>query len=300
MEKLFKPYIYAAKEEIQKTSSSFKKKLALLKQHKMAFLCFIFLVFCVLVAFLAPFFSTYTYDEICLEVKNMPPGRLHLLGTDDLGRDLFVRLCMGVRISLFVGVMAALIDLIIGIWYGMIAAFLGKRIDQFMMRFCDILDTIPYFLIVIALTVVLGSGLFTIILAMCLTSWIPMARIIRSQILGTKSKEYVLCAQTLGASFWRILIRYLLPSAISPMLVTMTLTIPLAIFVEAILSFLGLGVQVPIASLGSLASDGLNALRYYPWRLFFPAFMICLLIFAFNQIADALKEILDPKGVHEQ
>ncbi|NGX30957.1 MAG: Oligopeptide transport system permease protein OppC [Chlamydiae bacterium] len=293
---LYKPYIYAAKEEhIGKPFSYLKHVLSQFRQSKQAVFCLSILGFLFLLSILGPWISPYTYYGISLESRNLSPCLSHFLGTDDLGRDLLTRLCLGIRISLFVGVAAALIDLVIGVWYGMIAAFLGKQFDQWMMRFCDILDTIPFFLIVISLMVVIGPGLSTIILAMCLTSWIPMARIVRTQILATKSKEYVHAAQTLGAGFFRILVRYLFPSAISPMIVTMTLTIPTAIFTEAILSFLGLGVQIPIASLGTLASDGLSSLRYYPWRLFFPAGMICLIIFAFNQIADALKDALDPK-----
>jgi len=298
---LYDPFIYAAKEEaIEKKPFSFiQYTFQKMRENRFAFIALLTLTFITLFSIFYPLFSKYTYYGISVTEKNHLPSWTHFLGTDDLGRDILVRVCMGVRISLFIGITAAIIDLFIGVWYGMISAFLGKKVDAIMMRFCDVLDTIPYFLIVIALMVVLGPGLFTIIMAMCLTSWIPMARIIRSEILVTRSKEYVIAAKTLGAGFFRILYHHLLPSCISSMIVTLTLTISMAIFVEAILSFLGLGVQVPVASLGTLANEGLVALRYYPWRLFVPATMIVLLIFSFNQIADAIKEAFDPKNNYE-
>ncbi len=252
--------------------------------------------FFILLAFIGPWISGHTYYDINLEIKNTPPSSLFWLGSDDLGRDLFTRLCYGIRISLFVGLAAAVIDLVIGVTYGAFAAFCGGKVDEFLMRLTDILSTIPDLLIIIALTVVFGTGLGSIILAFIVTGWISMARIIRSKILQTKSDDYVLAAKTMGANIRHIFFYHLIPSSIGPMIVTMTLTIPLAIFTEAILSFLGLGVQVPIASLGSLAHDGLTSMRYYPWRLFFPSIAISCIILSFNILGDVLRDCFDPQG----
>ena len=163
------------------------------------------------------------------------------------------------------------------------------------MRFADILYAIPYLLVVILLMVVIGSGISTIILALTMTGWINMARIVRSQVLQIKRQDFVLAAVALGASKRRILLRHLIPNAMGAILVTLTLTIPAAIFAEAFLSFLGLGVQAPIASLGTMANDGLAALRYYPWRLFFPAGLISLTMLSFNVLGDGLRDALDPR-----
>lgn len=247
----------------------------------------------VLAAIFAPMLTLYTYFEIDLSAKNLPPSATHWFGTDDLGRDMFVRVWYGARISLFIGVMAACIDLFIGILWGGIAALAGGKVDELMMRLADILYSIPSLLIIISLMVVLGPGLLTILIAMAALGWITMARVVRGQLLQIKQQGYVLAAIALGAGFWRILFRHLLPNAIGPIIVTVTLTIPSAIFTEAFLSYLGLGVQAPIASWGTMASEGVAALEYYPWRLFFPAGFICLTILAFNLIGDGLNDAFE-------
>ena len=201
----------------------------------------------------------------------------------------------GARISLFVGIIAALLDLIVGVLWGGIAAFAGGKVDEVMMRIADILYGLPYLLVVVLLIVVLGTGLIPIIIALTIIGWIPMARIVRGQVLQLKTQEYVLAAHALGAGFFRILFKHILPNAMGPIIVTLTLTIPYAIFVESFLSFLGLGVQAPIASWGTMASDALSALKYYPWRLFFPAACISLTILGFNLIGDQLRDALDPR-----
>jgi oligopeptide transport system permease protein len=164
-----------------------------------------------------------------------------------------------------------------------------------MMRIADVLYGLPYLLVVIMLMVVMGSGLIPIIIAMTITGWINMARIVRGQVLQLKEQEFVMAAEVLGASFSRILLKHLLPNAMGPIIVTMTLTVPTAIFTEAFLSFLGLGVQAPVASWGTMASEGLPALRYYPWRLFFPAAFISITMLAFNLVGDGLRDALDPR-----
>lgn len=236
-----------------------------------------------------PSLSGYRYDEIHLADKNQPPSARYWFGTDDLGRDLFTRAWYGARISLTVGLLAAAIDLGIGMLWGGIAGLAGGRWDETLMRLADILYSIPYLLIVILLTVVLGSGMLSLLIAITLTGWVTMARIVRGQILLLKEMEYAQAAQALGASPTRVLFTHLLPNAQGPILVTLTLTIPSAIFAEAFLSFLGLGIQAPIASWGTMANEGLPALQYYPWRLFFPALLISQTLLSFHLIGEGLK-----------
>lgn len=256
----------------------------------------ILLTMITLLAIIGPMLSGYTYFDIDLARQNEPPSELHWFGTDDLGRDMFTRAWYGARISLFVGVVAAIIDLFIGVFWGSVAAFAHPRVDDFMMRIADIIYALPYLLIVILLLVVLGPGLLSIILAMTAIGWITMARIVRGQILQIKQQEYIAAARALGASFWRILFRHLLPNALGPILVTLTLTIPTAIFTEAFLSFLGLGVQAPIASWGTMANEGLTAMLFYPWRLFVPATLISITMFAFYLVGEGLRDRICEEG----
>lgn len=266
-----------------------------LKQNKLAMFGLISLMLLLIMAIIGPFFSHYTYYETQLHLKNEPPSSTFWFGTDELGRDLFTRCWWGARISLFVGITASIVDLIIGVLYGALAALLGGKIEEWMMRLSDILYAIPYLLVVILLMVIIGSGLTTIILALTITGWINMARIVRSQILQIKQQDFVKAAFALGASRKRVLLRHLIPNAMGPIIVTLTLTIPAAIFAEAFLSFLGLGVQAPIASWGTMANDGLSAMRYYPWRLFFPAAFISLTMLSFNLLGDGLRDAFDPR-----
>lgn len=266
-----------------------------LKSNRSALFGLITLCILLILAIFAPLFSQHTYYETQLHLKNEPPNATFWFGTDELGRDLFTRCWWGARISLFVGVTASLVDLVIGVMFGAFAGFAGGKTEEWMMRIADILYTIPYLLVVILLMVVIGPGIFTIILALTLTGWINMARIVRSQILQLKQLDYVKAAIALGASRRRILMRHLIPNAMGPIIVTVTLTIPSAIFAEAFLSFLGLGVQAPIASWGTMANDGLSAMRYYPWRLFFPATLISLTMLSFNLLGDGLRDAFDPR-----
>ncbi len=285
----------AQEEPSVESSSYWRESWDRFKEHRFALVALCLLSFLIISAIVGPLFSSYTYFETHLPLKNLPPSAQFWFGTDELGRDLFTRIWWGARISLFVGISAALIDLAIGVFFGAFAAWKGGKSDDVIMRLADVLYSIPYLLVVILLTVMIGSGLGTIVIALTMTGWIPMARIVRGQILQLKSAEFVLAARALGASTSRILLRHLIPNAMGPIITTMTLTIPTAIFAEAFLSFLGLGVQAPIASWGTMASDGLSALTYYPWRLFFPAGFICLTMLCFNVIGDGLRDAFDPK-----
>ncbi len=284
-----------ALSEETEISSYWKDSWKRLKSNKRVMFGLWTLAFLIVMALIGPLLTPYTYYETHLPLKNLAPSLDFWFGTDELGRDIFTRIWWGARISLFVGITAAVIDLILGVIYGSIAGLFGGKTDEAMMRISDIIYSIPYLLVVILLIVVMGSGLTTIIIALTIIGWIPMARIVRGQILYLKELDYANAAYALGASRWRILFRHLLPNAIGPIITTMTFSIPTAIFAEAFLSFLGLGVQAPIASWGTMASDGLSALRYFPWRLFFPAVFISLTMLCFNLVGDGIRDAFDPR-----
>ncbi len=240
--------------------------------------------------------TPYTVNGQNLAVQNQAPSVNHWFGTDDLGRDVFTRTWYGARISLFVGLVAAFIDFFIGVIYGGISGYKGGRTDNIMMRIVEILYGLPYLLIVILLLVVLGPSLFTIILALSLTGWVGMARIVRGQVLQLKTLEFVHASKSFGAKTSRIIRKNLLPNTMGPIIVQMTLTVPTAIFAEAFLSFLGLGISSPFASWGVMANDSLTTIiSGHWWRLFFPAFFISATMFAFNVLGDGLQDALDPK-----
>ena len=249
----------------------------------------------VMIAIIGPWLSPYSYSDQNLAQANQPADAEHWFGTDSLGRDLFVRVLYGARISLYIGLTASVINLFIGVIYGGIAGYFGGRVDRIMMNIVDVLYGIPLLLYVILLMVVLQPGLTNIFIALGVAYWLGMARIVRGQILVLKEQEYVLAARSLGAGPWRILFRHLLPNSLGPIIVTMTLAIPEAIFTEAFLSFIGLGVAAPMASWGVLASEGITSLRSYPFQLFFPAAAISITMLAFNFLGDGLRDALDPR-----
>ncbi|MGM9949572.1 MAG: ABC transporter permease [Lysinibacillus sp.] len=282
-------------DKLAKKQVSFWKEVFYRFSHnKLALVGLIILILVAGMALIAPEVSKYTYDQN-VGLYNSPPSADHWFGTDDLARDIFVRVWEGARISLFIGLTAAVIDLIIGVLWGSIAGLAGGRVDNIMMRIADVLSAVPYLLVVIILLVVMERGLIPMIIALSITGWVNMARIVRGEVLSIKNQEYVLAARTLGANTWHLIKRHLIPNAMGAILVTMTLTIPQAIFTEAFLSYLGLGVQAPLASWGTMASEGNKALTSAPWRLIFPALFISLTIFAFNAVGDGLRDALDPK-----
>ncbi|GAB6929606.1 oligopeptide ABC transporter permease OppC [Paenibacillus sp. JCM 10914] len=283
-------------EVIQRESlSSWKDSWERLRKNKLAMSGLVIMILIIFMAIIGPIISVYDYETNDLMNTNMPPSAEHWFGTDDLGRDVFVRTWMGARISLTVGLAAAAIDLIIGVIYGGMMGYFGGRVDEFMNKFAEILYSIPYLLVTILLLVVFEPSLGTIILALTITGWINMSWIVRGEIMQLKSREFVLASRSMGASAPRLLFRHLIPNAMGPIIVTLTLSVPSAIFAEAFLSFLGLGVQAPVASWGSMINDALSGWMYYPWRMLFPALFISLTMLAFNIFGDGLRDALDPK-----
>lgn len=278
----------------QKTISFWSQVINTFMRNRLAVFGLIVLIIVILMALFVPMISRYSFSEQT-GFYNVAPNRDFWFGTDNLGRDVFVRSWVGARISLLIGLSAAVIDLVIGVLWGSIAGMVGGKVDNVMMRIADVLTAIPYLLVVIMLLVVMQQGLLPMIVALSITGWVRMARIVRGEVLTIKNQEYVLAARTLGASNWHLIWRHLIPNAMGSIIVTMTLTIPSAIFTESFLSYIGLGVTPPMASWGTMASEGNEAIITAPWRLIFPAILISITIFAFNAVGDGLRDALDPK-----
>ncbi|WP_064092258.1 oligopeptide ABC transporter permease [Rossellomorea aquimaris] len=216
-------------------------------------------------------------------------------GTDDLGRDLWTRTWNGTRVSLYIGILAAIIDFLIGISYGGVSAYYGGKVDDVMQRIIEILVGIPNLIVVILFILIFEPGIFSITMAMVITGWTGMARIVRGQVLQLKNQEFVLASRTLGASSNRLIFKHLLPNVMGPVIITTMFTVPTAIYVEAFLSFIGLGIAPPRASLGSLVNDGYRSIQSYPHMMLIPSAVISLVILSFNLMADGLRDALDPK-----
>ncbi|MFA9557562.1 ABC transporter permease [Evansella sp. AB-rgal1] len=284
-------------EELTRPSVSYwKDAWHRILKNKLAVAGLVIIVVMLVMALIGPSLTPYDDREGILSNQNQAPSADHWFGTDELGRDVFTRVWHGARVSLLIGFAAAFIEFIIGVSYGGLSGYKGGRTDNVMMRIVEVLYGLPYLLVVILLMVVMDPGVWTIIVALSLTGWVGMARLVRGQVLQLKTNEYVLASKVLGGSTPRIVRQHLLPNTMGPIIVSMTLTVPGAIFAEAFLSFLGLGVQQPTASWGSMANDALGVVNTgYWWRLVFPATMISLTMFAFNVFGDGLRDALDPK-----
>jgi oligopeptide transport system permease protein len=266
-----------------------------LKNNKVAITCMFFLIFIVLMCIFVPILSTHSYTEQLTSRTNEGPSWDHLFGLDDLGRDIFTRLWMGGRVSLLIGLVGTLVSLLVGAVYGGISGYLGGIVDDAMMRIVEVLVGIPYLIVVMIVSMILGKGMNSLIIALCITSWTDLARIVRGQVLSLKESEYVLAAKTLGVSPIKIILKHLLPNTLSVIIVNTTFSIPGFIFAEAFLSFVGMGIQPPNTSWGAMAALGQQQMSYYPHELIFPALAISLTMLAFNLLGDGLRDALDPK-----
>jgi len=266
-----------------------------LKQNKVAIISMILLIIIIVMCAIGPYITPHKYTEQILENINLKPNKEYWFGTDNLGRDLFSRLWIGGRVSIAIGVIGTIIEVIIGCIYGGVSGYFGGKIDNIMMRIVEVLNSIPYMIVVIIISIFLGKGMFAMLIALCITGWTGMARMVRGQVMQLKQSEYVLAAQALGGKPSRIIMKHLIPNTIGIIIVYMTFDIPGFIFAEAFLSFIGLGIQPPATSWGAMCSFGQSVMDFYPHELFFPAAAICLTMLAFNLLGDGLRDALDPK-----
>jgi oligopeptide transport system permease protein len=268
-----------------------------LRRNRMAVAAGAFLLVISTLAALSPWLpglADPTVQDLRLGVT--PPSFAHVFGTDELGRDLFARVLYGGRISLMVGLVGTLVSLLIGVTWGAIAGYVGGRTDDLMMRVVDVLYALPYIFLVILLLVFFSKSLLMLFVALGLVQWLTMARIVRGQVLSLKHQTFVEAARALGASDAAIVFRHIVPNTLGPVIVYTTLTVPAVILQEAFLSFLGLGVQPPDASWGTLVSDGARLLALFPWLVIFPGLAMSLTLLAFNFLGDGLRDALDPQG----
>ena len=265
------------------------------KANKLAIFGLILLIAIILLLFLGPTISGKDYQYINADIKNQGPSAEHWFGTDDMGRDLFTRVCVGGRISIYIGLCCTAVMFVIGALAGALAGLKGGLVDDIIMRLCELIGNLPYLIIVTILSMVMGRSLFSLVFAMSLTAWVGTARMVRGQILQIKEQDYVQAAKALGASTGRIIIKHLLPNTLGIIMVDITMSIPGFVFSEAFLSYIGLGVRPPETSWGALASAGQLQLMFYPHQLFFPCLMIVLTMLSFHLIGDGLSDALDPK-----
>jgi oligopeptide transport system permease protein len=300
---------------MRKSTSLWRDAMRRFRRNTFAMVALGLLIALLLFAFIGPLFSPYDYDQFNKGEEKQAPSVQHPFGTDDFGRDLLVRNMYGTQISLTVGIIAAALTVIIGSIYGSVSGFIGGKTDNIMMRIIDIIYALPDLLVIILLSVTLrkpletlmentswlkglsnlGAPFFSILIVFTLLYWGTMARIVRGEVLRIKEQEYILAATAIGANKTKIIRRHILPNCIGPLIVTATLQIPAAIFTESFLSFIGLGISAPLASLGSMVTDALECIYSYPYRIAFPALLISLIILAFNTIGDALRDVLDPR-----
>ncbi|KPJ97858.1 MAG: peptide ABC transporter permease [Nitrospira bacterium SG8_35_4] len=254
----------------------------------------IILVFFIVCALLVPIVSSYSFYKNDLDLGPVSPNAAHLFGTDDLGRDMLVRCMWGLRISLLIGICATSVSLFIGVIYGAIAGYAGGRADMLMMRIVDMLYAYPFIFFVIILMVVFGKNIFLLFAALGAVQWLTISRIVRGQVLSLKNRDFIKAARISGCSTLKIIFLHLIPNCFGPIIVYTAMTVPTVIMEESFLSFLGLGVQAPMASLGSLISDGVEYMETGAWILFFPGAILCLVLFSLNFIAEGLRQKIDP------
>jgi len=268
-----------------------------LKKNKVATFSLILLIFLGIMSVIGPWMrSEFGINAIDKSTMNLKPNGIHWFGTDKLGRDLWVRVWYGTRISMVIGIAGAAIELVIGVIYGAISGYFGGIVDDAMMRIVEILNSIPYLIIVLLIVLIFGNkGIAPLIIAMSITGWVGMARLVRGQVLAIKEQEYVLAAKALGSKPWAIITKHLLPNTVGVMIVDVTFAVPGYIFAESFLSYIGLGVQSPNTSLGSLCASANTNLMFYPYQLFWPSLIISLIMLTFNLFGDGLNDALDPK-----
>lgn len=279
-------------------STPWQQARAQLYQRPLAVAALVVLVVVILVALLGPLFSSYNFATPSWNEIYQTPSLRHWLGTDALGRDQLVRVLWGCRISLLVGVAASLVSVAIGVLWGATAGYAGGKTDSIMMRFVDILYTVPFIPLVIVMTVLFGRNFLLVFVAIGVVSWLDIARIVRGQTLSLKQREFIEAARALGVRTPTMIIRHLVPNLIGVVIIYATLTVPTVILFEAFLSFLGLGVHAPLASLGSLVSDGADHLQSQPYLLTAPAVLLAVIIACFSYLGDGLRDALDPRARH--
>ena len=265
------------------------------RSNKMALLGLILLVLVVCLLFAGPMMSGKDYQFINTAVKNQGPSSEDWFGTDDMGRDLFTRVCVGGRVSIYIGLACTCVMFVVGSLVGALAGLKGGWVDDLIMRICELIGNLPYLIIVVILSMVMGRSMFSLVFAMSLTSWVGTTRMVRGQILQIKEMDYVQAAKALGANTKRIILKHLLPNTLGIIMVDVTMSVPGFIFSESFLSYIGLGIRPPETSWGALASAGQQQLMFYPYQLFFPCLLIVITILSFHLIGDGLSDALDPK-----
>jgi oligopeptide transport system permease protein len=283
------------KEGLVEGTSLWKDAWRRLKKNRLAVLGGITLIVIAVAVLVGPLVLPYTYDQIDLNMTNEPPSWQHWFGTDQLGRDILVRSLVGGRISLMVGLVATAVSFVIGVSYGAISGYLGGHADEVMMRVVDILYSLPYLFLVIVLLAFFSKSILMLFIALGAVSWLTMARIVRGQVLSLKNQEFVEAARAIGVPTRKIIFRHLIPNTLGPVIVYTTLTIPSAMLSEAFLSFLGLGVQPPLSSWGTMVNEGITSISIYPWQLIFPGVMMAATLFSLNFLGDGLRDALDPQ-----
>lgn len=265
------------------------------RRNRVALVSLCFIVLMCLLAIFVPILSPFTYDGMDTSALNQLPSLQHWFGTDKFGRDIFVRVMYGARISLSVGFAAAGINLVIGVIYGGIAGYVGGKVDLIMMRVVDMIYSIPSLLYIILIMLVFGSNMFSVLLGICVSSWVGMARLVRTQVMSLKEQEFSLAAAVMGAGRSRILFKHLIINSLGPIIVSLTMMVPSAIFQESFLGFVGIGISAPMSSWGTLANEARMVLNSYPIQILWPVLSICLTMLALNFLGDGLGEALDPK-----